>query len=169
MWWSDRRNLLAGMGAALALALAGCGFAPVYGPQGAGDRLQSAVHVQAPDSRDEQLLTRRIEERLGRGSRYRLRYDLDITEESLAIDANNTASRMNLVGAVSFALYPGGAVDEDAAPLIEGRTTAFTGYSATGSTVATRAAERDARVRLATILADRMIVQLVAAAGDLPE
>lgn len=167
MWWSDRRNTFLGLG--VALALAGCGFAPVYGPQGDGGRLQSAINVQAPDTRDEQLLTRRIEERLGRGSRFRLTHELDISEEPLAIDASNIASRVNLVGRVSFALYPGGPVDDDATPLMTGRTTAFTGYSTTGSTVATRAAARDARERLATILADRIVARLLGAAGDLPE
>ena len=44
----------------------------------------------------------------------------------------------------------------------------FTGYSATGSTVETLAAERDARERLMVILADLVTAQLYATA-DLPE
>ncbi len=162
MWWSDRRTLVFGL---CALTLAGCGFAPVHGPQGAGGRLQSTVRVQAPDTRVEQLLIQRIEERLGRGSRYELSYDLDIRRQEMAVDPNNVSTRFNVVGNVAYALRLPGAD----APLIEGRTTGFTGYSTTDSTVATSAAERDAHARLATILADRMIAHLLAAASDMPE
>ena len=162
MWWYDRRTLIFGL---CALALTGCGFTPVHGTQGAGGRLQSAVRVQAPDTRPEQLLIQRIEERLGRGSRYRLSYDLDIRRQEMAVAPTNISTRFNLVGNVTYALHPAGADT----PLIKGRTTGFTGYSTTDSTVATSAAERDAHARLATILADRMIAHLLAAASDLPE
>jgi LPS-assembly lipoprotein len=37
----------------------------------------------------------------------------------------------------------------------------FTGYSATGTTVATLAAERDAQERLMTILADQIVTRLL--------
>ena len=39
----------------------------------------------------------------------------------------------------------------------------FTGYSATGTTVATLAAEHDAQTRLMTMLADQIVTQLYAA------
>ena len=47
----------------------------------------------------------------------------------------------------------------------DGRVTAFTGYSATGSTVATAAAQRDAEARLAVILADMIVAQVLMRAG----
>ena len=53
--------------------------------------------------------------------------------------------------------------------LIVGRTDSFTSYSATGSTAATQAAERDARRRLMVILADRVIDRLLIDADTLPE
>lgn len=163
MWCSNRRTLV--VFGLCALALAGCGFAPVYGPQGAAGRLQSAVRVQAPDTRTEQLLLQRIEQRIGRGSRYELSYDLNIRREEMAVAPTNISTRYNLVGTVSYTLRAAGTDT----PLIKGRTTGFTGYSTTDSTVATSAAKRDAHARLATILADRMIARLLAAASDLPE
>ncbi|HCQ58330.1 MAG TPA: hypothetical protein DIU10_10575, partial [Sulfitobacter sp.] len=48
-----------------------------------------------------------------------------------------------------------------------GKVESFTGYSATGTTVATRAAELDAQERLMVILADLVVSRLYAA--DLPQ
>ena len=52
--------------------------------------------------------------------------------------------------------------------LLSSQTAAFTGYSATGSSVATLAGERDARDRLMIILADQVVDALLIAAADLP-
>ena len=52
----------------LPLIAAACGFTPVYGTGGSGEKLQNTVEVVEPDARDAYLLTRRIEERLGRAS-----------------------------------------------------------------------------------------------------
>jgi len=43
--------------------------------------------------------------------------------------------------------------------LAEAEATAFTGYSATGTTVATRTAEADARARLMALLADAIVTR----------
>ena len=48
-----------------------------------------------------------------------------------------------------------------------GKVQHFTSYSASGTTVATLAAKRDASVRLMTILADQIIDQLLLIAEDL--
>jgi LPS-assembly lipoprotein len=50
----------------------------------------------------------------------------------------------------------------------QGRVSDFTGFSATGSTVATLAAERDATARLMVILADQIVDRLVISASGLP-
>ena len=62
MWWSDRRSLLL----ALPLLAAGCGFTPVYGPDGIGTTLRGAIIADAPDSQEAYMLVRRLEEKLGR-------------------------------------------------------------------------------------------------------
>ena len=59
MSWS-RRGLLC-----LPLALAACGFAPVYGPGGAGGKLQNRVRTADPKTPDDFAFAGRIAERLG--------------------------------------------------------------------------------------------------------
>ena len=91
----DRRFLLC-----LPLALAACGFTPVYGTGGTGSRLQNNVEVAEPETRDAYLLTRRIEERLGRASvaAYKLTLTVDTDEEDIAVDQAGDITRFNLLG-----------------------------------------------------------------------
>ena len=67
--------------------------------------------------------------------------------------------KANLVGKVDFALrnLSSGQIE------VSGNVENFTGYSATGSTVATLAAERDAQKRLMVMLADQLVTRLYAA------
>ncbi|MYM55497.1 LPS assembly lipoprotein LptE [Thalassovita mangrovi] len=162
MWLSDRRHFLLTLGAA---ALTGCGFAPVYAPSGSGNALLGTIAVDAPETRDEQILVREIETRLGRPSvtRYQLGYTLDISEERMAISATNITTRFNLVGRAQFTLTDAGS----GLVMTQGSVEQFTGYSATGTTVATLAAERDAHERLAKILADQIVTRLIAASPGL--
>lgn len=145
----------------LPAALAGCGFAPVYGPQGSAAKLQNAVLVDAPQDRDAYLMTREIEDRLGRATdaRYALSYSIVTRSEAIAISASNVTTRYNLLGEVTFALRE----IASARVVTSGKAANFTSYSASGSTVATQAAERDARERLMVTLADRIIRHLEAA------
>lgn len=157
MSWCNRRTLIL---AALA-ALPACGFTPVYGPEGAGTALQGAVVVDAPVTRDGYLLVRELETRLGRANpgRYGLSHKVEVRASSVAISRANVTTRYNLLGEVTYALreLDGGAV------VASGKVDNFTGYSASGTTVATQAAERDAHERLMTILADQIAAQLIAA------
>ena len=147
-------------------ALAGCGFTPAYGPGGAAAKLQNAVLVDEPDSRPGYLLTRRFEERLGRAEsgRYALSYSILITENAIAISSNNVITRYHMLGKVTFALRD---IDTDRV-LTSGKADSFTSYSASGTTVATQAAKRDAEARLMTILTDMIITRLTAEAATLP-
>ncbi|WP_272003704.1 LPS assembly lipoprotein LptE [Roseovarius sp. ZX-A-9] len=142
-------------------ALGGCGFTPVYGPGGSAAALHDAVLVDAPTTRDAFLLVREIEQRLGRGNPavYGLSYAIKVDEESIAIDLNDVTQRYNLLGEITYALRN----LETGAVVTSGKVSNFTGYSASGSTVATQAAERDARARLMSILANMLITRLVAA------
>lgn len=163
MWLSKRLTL----GLICAAALAGCGFAPAYGPSGAASKLQASIAVDAPDTRDEQLLVQRLETRLGRAAqeRYQLGHDLTFVEERMAVSADNITTRFNIVGSVTYTLRD----TVTGQILTSGKVNSFTGYSTTSSTVATLASERDARERLATILADQIVTRLIAASPDLTE
>lgn len=158
----SRRFLLTALPA---MALAGCGFSPAYGPGGAASGLQGAVLVDAPTGRPAYLLTRHIEERLGLGApgRYGLGYAISLDEDAVAISADNVITRYNILGTVKYALRD----LETKKVVLTGSVDSFVGYSASGSTVATQAARRDAEARLMRILGDRILTRLTAEAGRL--
>ncbi len=164
MWSSDRRAFL---GLAGALALAGCGFTPAYGPAGGGRVLLGGVAPDAPESRDDFALVRRLSERLGpvETPRFRLAYTVSTDVLGQAITPENATTRYSLTGLVDYTLHDGGSD----AVLLTGRVTSFTSWSATGSTVATQAAEDDAHERLMRMLADQIVTRLLAQAGSLPQ
>ena len=97
-------------------------------------------------------------------ARYGLGYSIALSEEAIAISANNVATRYNLLGQVTYALRD----LETGQVLLSGKADSFTSYSASGSTVATQAAERDAEARLMVILADQIVTRLTAEAARLP-
>ena len=142
------------------LALTACGFQPVYGPQGTGARLQNRVLVDEPDERNGYLLTRALEERLGRAGTpdYGLSLTIRTQQDGLAIDTEGNTRRFNLLGTVDYALRSLSNGDVVASGSVDN----FTGYSATGSTVATLSAEQDAQARLMSILADQIVTRLFA-------
>lgn len=150
----DRRALLC-----LPLALAACGFQPVYGTGGTGGTLQNRVQVSEPDEVDGYLVARRLEERLGQAPTptYRLTLKVRTKRDALAVNRSSNINRYNLIGEADYVL-----VQTDTGRIVtSGEVTNFTGSSATGTTVATLAAERDARERLMTLLADQIVTRLL--------
>jgi LPS-assembly lipoprotein len=162
MWLSKRHLMMM----TVAVALTGCGFTPVYAPGGAAEGLSGQISFADPTSRNEQLLVRHLEQRLGAGINgpYRLTYDLQVDQQRMAVTTNNTTARFNLIGRASYQLTD--ASGEQV--LADGTATQFTGYSASGTTVATRAAEQDAHARLMVILGDQIVAQLLAQSSSLP-
>lgn len=158
MWLSDLLKALLLL--AVSFGLVACGFTPAYAPGGAGERLRGEVLVAAPQDREDFTFVARIEDRLGRNTaaEFSLSYKITISQEELAIRSDQQIQRYNLVGAVDFTVTK----TETGAVLTSGKVSSFSGYSATGTTVATRAAERDAYTRLTSILADQVITRLVA-------
>lgn len=146
----------------LTLLLAACGFQPVYGPNGAGTALQNRVLVDKPDDRAGFVLVQRLEERLGRAGdpAFRLAVDLTVREEARAIDAEGDIRRFHVIGSAAYTLSDAGTGTVVRADTVD----TFVGYSATGTTVATLAARRDAQDRLMTILADQIVLRLQASA-----
>lgn len=143
------------------LALAACGFQPVHGPGGNGQILQDRVSVDAPTARYGYFLTREIEQKLGRGDApaYGLALNVTTREERLAINRAGDTTRFDLIGAVDYALR-----DLSNGQIVtSGKVENFTGYSATGTSVATLASKQDAERRLMVILADQVITRLLTA------
>lgn len=160
---SDRRFVLIGL-AALA-GLSACGYQPVYGTGGTAQALRGRIRVADPADRNGFTLLGRLEDRLGQpqAPRYDLTYRITTSEEELGITPAQETTRYNVLGRVDFTLTDrqGGQV------VLTGSVNSFTGYSATGTTVSTRVAQRDAHERLMVILADQIVTRLMAAAGSL--
>lgn len=155
----DRRTLILSLTAA---TVAGCGFRPVYGPQGGGLALRGGVSVSTPDSREAFRLKARIEDRLGppTAASYALDVAIGLTEETVGVSTGQDITRYTLRGTASYVLTVQGGEMVD-----QGEVGTFTSYSATGTSVATLAAERDARDRLAIALADLIVTRLMIAVG----
>ncbi|MEM8576637.1 MAG: LPS assembly lipoprotein LptE [Pseudomonadota bacterium] len=144
------------------LALTACGFTPAYGPGNAGAALNGRIAFGEPSDRTTFQLVRRLEERLGRSidPAYDLGVTLVTTEEGQAIDADGNIDRFTLLGTAQYVLTD----RSTGVQVAQGEVSNFTGYSATGTTVATLQAQRDAQERLVTILADMLTDRLIATA-----
>ena len=148
MWLSSRRGFFLA-----ALALAGCGFAPVNGVNSKSQMLRNTVLVQAPTNRVEFELVHNLEVQLGQATSklYDLRYKLSVDEDIIVFSAAQEIDRYSLVGLLEYSLIDNGGV-----VLLTEITKSFTGYSATGTTVATQRSKRDAYDRLMVILAKQV-------------
>ena len=151
-----RRMALAG----LAL-LAGCGFTPAYAPGGAGDRLRGTVHLPDPTDLDSYALNAHLAARLGpeAAPRHDLAYTLRVAVVEQGITSEQVATRYALNGTLDFTLTERATGNR----LAQGAVNAFTSYSATGTTIATTAAEADARARLMRMLGDQLVTRLLGA------
>lgn len=157
---SDRRAFLLGLAA---LPLAGCAFQPAYGTNGRAEALRNRIRVAEPDDRNGFDFVAQMERRLGRADVpvYELRYAISTNEERLAVTRQEITTGYNLLGRVDFTV-----VDLRTGRLAtQGTINNFATYSATANTVATRAAEDDARLRLMVMLADDITTRLIATAG----
>jgi len=148
-----------------AAALASCGFTPVYGPDGTGAALLGQLSLDPPQDRNAYLLRRRIEERLGQATAgaWRLSTQIKTDDIGLGFTTDGDITRYNINGTTDYTLRRTGSSEI----FRQGKIQHFTSYSATGTTVATLAAKRDAEVRLMTILADQIIDQLLIISEDL--
>lgn len=148
MWLSSRCGFFLA-----ALALAGCDLVPVNGANTKFQLLRNTVLVQAPTNRVEFELVRNLEVQLGQAvsKLYDLQYKLSVDEEIIVVSAAQEINRFSLVGLLEYSL-----VDSGGVVLLTETAKSFTGYSATGTTVATQRSKRDAYDRLMVILAKQV-------------
>lgn len=160
MWLSDRRGFLTGLAA---LALAGCGFRPVYGEGGAGRALRHAVRAADPVSPEDFHFVAALEEVLGRpdAPRFDLAYVIALREAGGGTVQGLGATRMQVFGTLDFTLTDAGT----GAQVAQGQITGDSAYSSTGTQLATLTAAEDARLRLMRSLAERLVTRLYAVPG----
>ena len=92
---------------------------------------------------------------------FRLSYTLSTRSERVAITTAQSTNRYNLIGRSNYQLVVLATGDVVTSGTVDG----FSSYSATGSSVATRAASRDAYERLSVILSDKIVARLQATPG----
>lgn len=157
MSWSRRILLIA-----LAAALGGCGFHPLYGGRTAGayDPDLAAIKVAPIPDRAGQILTLSLRERLNpRGAdlpvRYTLRTVISLGRNDLGIERNATSVRGQVdVVAVYDLTGPGGTV------LLHGRSHTISAFNIVQDGYATQVAEDDARERALADVSDDMVTNL---------
>ncbi|WP_253913435.1 LPS assembly lipoprotein LptE [Pseudoruegeria sp. HB172150] len=158
----NRRNFLA-LGTA-SLALAACGFTPVYGPSGQAHGLRGQIFVADPADRNGFVFVAHLEDRLGQpqAGPYLLEYRIQTSRTGLGVTTTGATTRYNVLGRVDYTIK-----DRATGAIIRtGKVENFTGYSATGSIVGTVSATEDASERLMVILADQLVTELIATAPD---
>lgn len=140
-------------------ALTGCGFTPALAPGASGSALPGRVEVMAPDDRNSFDITRRLEERLGqpRDVNWDLNYTLTTSDEGVGITPEQVTTRFNIHGQIEYTVTLSGTDQQ----VFSGKVLNSTSYAATGNTVSTLTAERDAYQRLMIILADQLYAQLL--------
>ena len=153
--WSkapSRRAALLGL-----LALGGCGFAPVY--SGANAKLLDQVSYKTPDTTRGYALRQQFRARLGStyNPRLQLEAGISVQTRSAAVSSEGAKTRINLIGTSNWVLTD----LQTGARLATGQARGFTSYSATGTTVATQTSDDDATNRLAIILADMIVSELL--------
>ena len=154
MWWSDRLPM------AMLCMVAACGFTPAYGPDAPAAALRNAVTVEAGETVLDYRLRVALEDRLGTGPDYVLSFSTQMQELQAAVTQEGKITRFNVTGVADWVLR-----DTAGAEVVQGQARGFTSYLTTGSTVATDAASRDAASRLAAVLADQIVAQLLMTPG----
>lgn len=166
MWCSDRRGFLS---LALAgLVLAGCGFQPLYGESSPAAGMRGRFVLETPDGQPGFALRERLLERLGPAEQpeYQLKVTLDLDIEGSALTQQDYTTRYDVSGVARYEVLPlaGGA------PVLTGTVNSATAYSApegdSSSAFASLVAGRDAEVRVARAIADRIVMELAVTAGD---
>ncbi|MFQ6547079.1 LPS assembly lipoprotein LptE [Aestuariibius sp. 2305UL40-4] len=139
--------------------LGACGFQPALAPGAPATTLQSRILIEEPDDRATFLIAQRLEERLGQPTAPDLSLDvsLAIEERPAAFTSDREITRYTLEGDLTYSV-----TDTTGRTVANGTVRSFTAYSATGTTVATLAAEEDAEDRLAIALADLLVARLIA-------
>ncbi len=148
----------------LLLALSGCGFQPLYGERPDGPQVRSEmarIEIGAIADRVGQQLQNHLLDRLNpRGQPklplYHLEVKLSERKTGLAVETDDTVSRINLALSAAFELQR----KADKAALFKGTARVVAAYNITRSEYANLVSERDAKRRAARALADDVKTRL---------
>ena len=161
MWWSR------GAAAALGLALAACGFQPLYGEREHGAETLAAladVRIAPIADRLGQVVRNHLLDSLTpRGTpaaaRYRLTVTLRRAKEGLAFQQDESVTRFDITVTAEYELAEIASGDTVA----KGTARSIASYNVVRSDFANTAAERDAERRLARELSEEIALRLAVA------
>jgi LPS-assembly lipoprotein len=147
-----------------AIVLPGCGFQPLYANNNVGvSSTLAAIFVEPIPDRVGYELRNDLLDRLDSSSsaanaRYRLRLYLTELEEPVVFQPNTSITRYNYTVTAHYDLVPRDGTE----PVKSGEVTAFAAYNAAAAPYlySTVAAQREARNRAATDIAERIRVEL---------
>ncbi len=140
------------------VALAGCGFKPMYAPTG-GDAVIGAVTVPEIAGKSGHVFRTELTKLLGaeRGSATSRRLEVALTERigSLGLRVDESATRADLTLIADYVLFDAAGVE-----LFRGAVTQIASYDIPTSAFGEVSAQNDARERAAAMLAERMRTEL---------
>ncbi len=152
--WSPRRALRPIAALAVLLAVAGCGFEPLYGERssGGGDGRLAVAVAPIPEREGQALRTAlRREFDFSREADYRMDVRLAERVETIAIDTRGDVTRRRMTMQANWKLTP--AAGRPETPPVEGSARVFDSFNVLQSDYANVSAERAARERAAVRLA----------------
>lgn len=159
-----RRFVITGL-----LGLGSCGFRPVYAPSGAGgpafSKILSQIYVPVLPERSGQLLRQALQARMdGAGDvpvrQYELVPALRLASEAIAIQADNSTSRMRVDASASWVLR---ALTPTRPVVAQGSARLLDGYNIINQQFFAAELESDVvQRRLVAALADQIVLQLAA-------
>ena len=162
-----RRGPAGLLAAAALVALAGCGFKPLYGENGATgspgvQSWLSQVSINPIRSRTGQILRNELIDRMnprgqpGGGASYSLVIRLNATKQELGIRRDETATRANLILTANFEMTE----RSSGAVILRGISRSITSYNILDNEYSTLVAERNAQARGADQLAQDITTRL---------
>lgn len=160
MWFSSLP--IAALAAAAGIsALASCGFEPMHAGDSAEASLRGKIKVQLSEGDVGFAMTERLRDLVGHAPanpEYLLSVSVQTETKTVSIASDNAILRLNLVGRATADLSR---VD-NGETVYRDQLTNFTSYSATGSTVGTLTARKDAEKRLVWALAEQTVARILA-------
>ena len=152
----------------LGLALAGCGYHPLYGQRGADNASvvdeMALIRIEAIPDRIGQQMYNMLRERLNpygkpEQAKYALAIALTETRENLFLEKDETATRANLTLKASFILRR----LDDGSVITTGSSRSVSSYDILSSQFASVISQEDARERCARAISDDMRTRLALA------
>ena len=154
-----RRAVVAGLAV---WPLAGC-FRPMLAEGSAAAGLRGRIALPAIEGRFGYHMVKRLENRLGKPAEtaWQLEVITSLEEQGLAIEQDNSVTRITLKARADWSLFADGA----STPVLREAAYSQSGYNSTTSLFATRQTRRDVERRLAIDLGER-IARVILARAD---